>query len=78
MKDSREEIRCKDDETHPYNPDDPNWTPTNLQLRHCIEDLMMMLAICIKKVTEITGEDYPTDVDSFAATLKNDKDEKIH
>ena len=36
--------RCRDDETNPYNPDDEDWTPTNLQLRYCVEELMVTVA----------------------------------
>ena len=71
------EFRCKDDEMNPYNPDDDNWTPTNLQLRYCIEDLMVTVAVCVRKITELTGEDMPTDVDAFRKSLQPTNTDKI-
>ncbi len=57
--------RCRDDETNPYNPNDEDWTPTNLQLRYCVEELMVTVAACIQKIGELTGEDLPTDADEL-------------
>jgi len=71
------EFRCKDDEMNPYNPDDDNWTPTNLQLRYCIEDLMVTVAICVRKITELTGEDMPTDLDEFNTFMQLKKKREV-
>ena len=69
--------QCKDDEMNPYNPDDDNWTPTNLQLRYCIEDLMVTVAICVRKITELTGEDMPTDLDEFNTFMQLKKKREV-
>jgi len=67
------EFQCKDDETNPYNPDDENWTPTNLQLRYCVEGLMVTVAVCIQKISELTGEELPTDLDEFRKIMQTKK-----
>ena len=71
------QYQCKDDETNPYNPDDDNWTPTNLQLRYCIEDLMVTVAVCVRKITELTGEDMPTDLDEFNTFMQLKKKREV-
>jgi hypothetical protein len=71
------EFQCKDDEMNPYNPDDDNWTPTNLQLRYCIEDLMVTVAICVRKITELTGDDMPTDLDEFNTFMQLKKKREV-
>ncbi len=62
--------RCRDDETNPYNPDDEEWTPTNLQLRYCVEELMVTLAACVQQINELTGGDLPSDTDELKTFMQ--------
>ncbi len=62
--------RCRDDETNPYNPDDEEWTPTNLQLRYCVEGLMVTLAACVQQISELTGGDLPSDADELKTFMQ--------
>jgi hypothetical protein len=69
--------RCRDDETNPYNPNDEDWTPTNLQLRYCVEELMVTVASCIQRIGELTGEDLPTDADELKKFVQRKNTDKI-
>ena len=69
--------RCRDDETNPYNPNDEDWTPTNLQLRYCVEELMMTVAVCVRKITDLTGEELPADGDTFRKFMESTNTDKI-
>jgi hypothetical protein len=69
--------QCRDDETNPYNPNDEEWTPTNLQLRYAVEELMMTVAFCVRKITDLTGEELPTDGDTFREFMESTNTDKI-
>ena len=51
------QVRCKDDVTNPYDADNPDWTPTNLQIRYCMEDLMNLVALCMVTLAKLTDID---------------------
>ena len=78
MMDPNAPPRCKDDLTNPYDKDDPNWTPTNIQIRHCMEDMMMILAGLVQQVAKLSGTDDP--FHELVETLQHEpkKDEPIH
>ena len=69
--------RCRDDETNPYNPNDEDWTPTNLQLRYAIEELMVTLAACVQQISELTGEELSVDGDTFKKFVESTNTGKI-
>ena len=55
------QVRCKDDVTNPYDADNPDWTPTNLQLRYTVEDLMDLVRLCMEALRNLTADgDMPT------------------
>ena len=51
------QVRCKDDVTNPYDADNPDWTPTNLQLRYTVEDLMRLVGLCMGAIHNLTADD---------------------
>ena len=79
MMDPNAPPRCKDDLTNPYDRDDPNGTPTNIQIRHCLEDMMMILAGLVHQVANLSEPDDP--FNELVSTLlqgKPKKDEPVH